>query len=58
MPETKDWRKDKGAEVMRHQRDKEGSESVGQCLACGPNLASRLFYMAHKLRMAFTFLAC
>lgn len=39
---------------MKHQRDKEGLDSVGQRLAYGPNLASHLFY---KLRMAFIFLA-
>lgn len=39
MAETKDGREDEGVEVMKHQEDKEGSDSVGQDLGCGPNLA-------------------
>lgn len=42
MAETEDWR-DHGVKGMRHQGGEEGSDSVGQDLAYGPNQACHSF---------------
>ena len=60
MAETKDCREGEGMEVMRCQRGKEGSDSVGQGFANGPNLACHFVCVcvAQALIMVFAFLAC